>query len=293
MTVATLPPPLTASSGPTLRIGQRELTPEQVFRYLSTSKLLPQFVRDIVLEDALQGVPYTEEELNAAIKTIAQQRQSQHLDLKSLSLLALRSLRLEKFKALSWGNTLESYFLKRRQDLDQVVCSLIQTPDASLAQELYFRIQNQEDSFECLAQQYSQSSETQQGGKLGPLPLSQLHPEIAKHLRGLKPGQIAPVFILGQQCVLIRLDHLIPAQLNEPMRQSLLNELFENWLEHESAKELGLVLPALIQAPEIILPSVSSSLDRLQGTVLPALGSEPEFKHEPEFGHESEHPPIS
>lgn len=59
MTVATLPPPLTASSGPTLRIGQRELTPEQVFRYLSTSKLLPQFVRDIVLEDALQGVPYT------------------------------------------------------------------------------------------------------------------------------------------------------------------------------------------------------------------------------------------
>ena len=293
MTVATLPPPLTASSGPTLRIGQRELTPEQVCRYLSTSKLLPQFVRDIVLEDALQGVPYTEEELNAAIKTIAQQRQNQHLvDVKSLSLLALRSLRLEKFKVLSWGNTLESYFLKRRQDLDQVVCSLIQTPDASLAQELYFRIQNQEDSFESLAQHYSQSSETQQGGKLGPLPLSQLHPEIAKHLRGLKPGQMAPVFILGQQCILIRLDHLIPAQLNEPMRQSLLNELFDNWLEHESAKELGLVLPALIQAPEPILPSGSSS-DRLQETALPALGSEPEVQNRSEPGYESEQHPST
>jgi|GEM_PF-293210 hypothetical protein len=269
MTVATLPP-ITASPGPTLRIGQRELTPEQVFRYLSTSKLLPQFVRDIVLEDALQGVPYTEEELNAAIQAIVQQRQNQHLGIKSLSLLALRSLRLEKFKLLSWGNNLESYFLKRRQDLDQVVCSLIQTPDASLAQELYFRIQNQEDSFESLAQQYSQSSETQQGGKLGPLPLSQIHPEIAKHLRGLQPGQMSPVFILGQQCILIRLDQLIPAQLTEPMRQSLLNELFENWLEHESAKELGLVLPTLIQEPEPIAPLASQGIESMEDLSLPS-----------------------
>ncbi|MFZ9736655.1 MAG: peptidylprolyl isomerase [Prochlorotrichaceae cyanobacterium] len=252
MTVATLPrptapPPIAASPVPTLRIGQRELTPEQVFRYLSTSKLLPQFIRDIVLEDALQEVSYTVEELNAAVQGIAQQRQYQNLDAKSLSLLALRSLRVEKFKVQSWGNNLESYFLKRRQDLDQVVCSLIQTPDASLAQELYFRIQHQEDSFERLAQQYSQSAETREGGKLGPLPLSQLHPEIAKHLRGLRAGQVAPVFILGQQCIIIRLDKLIPAQLTETMRQTLLNELFENWLEHESAKELGLIVPALIQ----------------------------------------------
>ena len=197
MTVATLPP-ITASSGPTLRIGQRELTSEEVFRYLSTSKLLPQFVRDIVLEDALQAVPYTLEELSAAVQAIGRQPQHQNLDAKSLNLLALRSLRLEKFKLISWGNNVESYFLKRRQDLDQVVCSIIQTPDTSLAQELYFRVQNQEDTFESLSLQYSQSSETQPGGKLGPLPLSQLHPEIAKHLRGLKPGQMAPVFILGQ-----------------------------------------------------------------------------------------------
>jgi hypothetical protein len=232
-------------------------------------------VRDIVLEDALQEVSYTVEELNAAVQGIAQQRQYQTLDPKSLSLLALRSLRVEKFKVQSWGNNLESYFLKRRQDLDQVVCSLIQTPDASLAQELYFRIQNQEDSFEHLAKQYSQSGETREGGKLGPLPLSQLHPEIAKHLRGLQSGQVAPVFILGQQCIIIRLDQLIPAQLTETMRQTLLNELFENWLEHESAKELGLIVPALIQAPDPLHAETAREATPSAAIASPPLAAQP------------------
>ena len=252
MTVATLPFPTTQSTLPTLRIGQRELTVDQVFRYLSTSKLLPQFVRDIILEDALQIVPYTPEDLEATGRSLAQQQQYRHLDWDSLKILALRFLRVEKFKELSWGKSIESYFLKRRYDLDQVICSIIQTPDSSLAQELYFRIQNEEDSFEALAHQYSQTSEAGAGGRLGPLPLSKLHPEIAKHLRHLQAGQMAPVFILGQQCILIRLEQLIPAQMNEQTREHLINELFENWLETETAKKLGTVLPTLLQAPDPI-----------------------------------------
>ena len=148
MTVATLPFPTTQSTLPTLRIGQRELTVDQVFRYLSTSKLLPQFVRDIILEDALQIVPYTPEDLEATGRSLAQQQQYRHLDWDSLKILALRFLRVEKFKELSWGKSIESYFLKRRYDLDQVICSIIQTPDSSLAQELYFRIQNEETAKE-------------------------------------------------------------------------------------------------------------------------------------------------
>ena len=63
---------------------------------------------------------------------------------------------------------------------------------------------------------------------------------------------MAPVFILGQQCILIRLEQLIPAQMNEQTREHLINELFENWLETETAKELGTVLPTLLQAPDPI-----------------------------------------
>ena len=103
MTVATLPFPTPQSTLPTLRIGQRELTVDQVFRYLSTSKLLPQFVRDIILEDVLQIVPYTPEDLEATGRSLAQQQQYRHLDWDSLKILALRFLRVEKFKELSWG----------------------------------------------------------------------------------------------------------------------------------------------------------------------------------------------
>ncbi len=256
MTVASSPtifssPTLSPAPLPTLRIGQRELSPDQVFRYLSTSKLLPQLVRDIVLEDALQTIPYSQDELQNVGQSLAQKSQYRHLDWESLRIVALRYLRLTKFKEISWGNSLESYFLKRRPDLDQVVCSIIQTADASLAQELYFRLQNQEASFEELARQYSQSSEAGDGGVLGPIALNKLHPEIAKHLRGLQAGEMAPVFILGNQCILIRLDQVLPAHLDEATRQKLMDELFENWLERETAKELGTTLPDLLHATQL------------------------------------------
>lgn len=46
-----------------------------------------------------------------------------------------------------------------------------------------------------------------------------------------QPGQLWPPLRLGEWLLIVRLEKLLPAQLDEPMRQSLLNELFEAWLQ--------------------------------------------------------------
>ncbi|MBD3886360.1 hypothetical protein IFO70_32240 [Phormidium tenue FACHB-886] len=47
--------------------------------------------------------------------------------------LVTRALRLEKFKQQTWAHQIPSYFLRRKQDPDQVVYSLLRTQDQDVA----------------------------------------------------------------------------------------------------------------------------------------------------------------
>jgi parvulin-like peptidyl-prolyl isomerase len=150
-----------------------------------------------------------------------------------LKVLTTRRLRIEKFKQATWGNKLESYFLKRKGQLDQAIYSLLRTKDVGIAQELYFRIQEREQSLAELAKAYSQGPEAQTSGVVGPVELGSLHPNLAKLLRVSQPGQLWSPMQLGEWLVIVRLEKLIPAQLNKFMRQRLLRELFEAWLQEQ------------------------------------------------------------
>ncbi|HEY9846451.1 MAG TPA: peptidylprolyl isomerase, partial [Candidatus Caenarcaniphilales bacterium] len=152
------------------------------------------------------------------------------LSREQLEVLATRELRLEKFKQATWGHKLEAYFLRRKGQLDRAIYSLIRTKDKGIVRELYFRIQEGEQSFAELARQHSQGQEANTGGLLGPMPLSQLHPAIAKILASSQPGQLRPPTRVEGWFLILRLEKFIPARLDEPMRRRMLDELFESWL---------------------------------------------------------------
>jgi parvulin-like peptidyl-prolyl isomerase len=147
--------------------------------------------------------------------------------------LATRGLLIEKFKQTTWGHKLESYFLSRKGQLDRVIYSLLRTKEPGIAQELYFRIQEKEQSFAELARDYSQGPEAQTDGLIGPVELSTPHPTVAQLLRSSQPGQLCPPLRLGEWLVIVRLEKFIPAQLDAPMRQRLLNECFSTWLSEQ------------------------------------------------------------
>ena len=102
--------------------------------------------------------------------------------------------------------------------------------DEQLAQELFFRIQEGEQTFAELARQYSDGPEAQTGGLIGPTELNKPHPLLAQKLTASKPGQLLPPIRLENWIVIVRLEKFLPCQLDDLMRQRLLNELFENWI---------------------------------------------------------------
>ena len=128
---------------------------------------------------------------------------------------------------------LNSHYLERKSQLDQVSYSLLRVKDQHLANELHLRIKEGEASFEEIASEYSEGPERQQGGRLGPVPLSQPHPMLAKLLQVSTPGQLWPPKQLENWWIVVRLEELHCTELNDSLKQRLLFELGDQHLEEQ------------------------------------------------------------
>jgi parvulin-like peptidyl-prolyl isomerase len=228
-----------------LQVGDRNISAEEIIPLLEKYQLLPQLLREIIIDRAIEGIDCTSEEQQQAYQKFCTQQQMtteeerqawlerRGITQAQLEAIVERSVKLDKFKQQTWGNQLESYFLQRKAKLDKVVYSLLRTKDAGVAQELYCRLLEEEATFEELARDYSQGPEAKTGGKVGPVELSNPHPTLAKMLSISTPGQLWPPTRLSEWFAIVRLDEFLPAQLNEAMRQQLLNERFNTWIQEE------------------------------------------------------------
>ncbi|MBE9180001.1 peptidylprolyl isomerase [Oculatella sp. LEGE 06141] len=221
------------------RASNQELLP-----LLVNYQMMPQLLCERVIDRAIINIDCTPEEIETACQQLYQQwnlvtaeqqqtwRSQCGLSQVQFEAWATRSLRIDTFKQVTWGHKLESYFLERKNDVDQVIYSLLRTKDKDLAQELFFRIAEDEQSFAELAQHYSEGAEAQTGGLIGPVQLGTLTPALAERLRTSQVGQVEP-FSFGGWCMIVRLEKTLPAQLDDAMRQQLLEEKFTAWLQEQ------------------------------------------------------------
>jgi hypothetical protein len=222
-------------------------------RFMVQSEFPSQVLRNLILDQAIAAIRYSATErqqflqqfqirsdLNTA-NNLARLQQEGVTDAQIDEWID-REIRIRKFQRQQWGKQLNSYFFQRKYQLDQVVCSLIYLQELDLAQELYFRILEGEQSFTELARRYSLTSqkvspepkvslEIDPEGRVGPIALGALPPKLARMFYGARVGQLWPPVELGAWVVIARLDASMPVQLDESLHQMLLNELLEQWLK--------------------------------------------------------------
>ncbi len=233
-------------------IGKQILSASEIPGLLGRYQLMQQFIREKIVDGAIADLTCTAAEREQAIEKFCQQHNlntpeaknewlgNQLLTPEQLEEIAVRSLLIEKYKVATWGLKVESYFLKRKFSLDMVYYSLIRMKDEGLAKEIYFRIQEGEESFADMARQYSQGPEANTGGYIGPAPVIQPHPVISQLLSVSQPGQLWAPRPLAEWFIIIRLEQYIPAQLDEAMRQRMIDEMFVSWL-NEQQQQVGLM----------------------------------------------------
>lgn len=244
-----------------LTVGDRTFSAEEALTLAGRYGLIPSLVREIVIDQAIADIVLSEEESAIATERFSQSHQFQSpeqvaafarqrgLGPEQLQELAVRELKLAKYKEDTWGPKVESYFLQRKNRLDKVLYSLIRTKEAGIAQELYFRIHDDETPFDDLARQYSEGQEAQTGGLIGPVELSVPHPSLARILSISQPGQLWPPTRVGEWYVIVRLEKFLPAKLDHATRSRLLDELYTSWLREQLEKTMADMYPEANQLP--------------------------------------------
>ena len=140
---------------------------------------------------------------------------------------------LERF-AKQRGPGLEEHFPQRKAKLDTVLYSLLRVRDPGLAEELWIQISEGEINFADAAAQHSDGPEAASRGLIGPIALGDLQPELSERLRTMQKGDLRPPERLGPWSVLLQLEKLNPARLDDAMRKRLLQEQMDTWLQARS-----------------------------------------------------------
>ncbi|MBD2550670.1 peptidylprolyl isomerase [Microcystis elabens FACHB-917] len=148
-----------------------------------------------------------------------------------LRILATQKRRLQRLLHSRWGDEVEVRFLERKPELDQVVYSLLRLDSEDLAAELHHQIAEGEADFADLAPVHSKGPERHSRGLIGPLPLAAGHESLVSRLRRGQAGQLFDPFKAGDTWVVLRLEQVLPAELNESTRERMMGELFEEWIE--------------------------------------------------------------
>jgi parvulin-like peptidyl-prolyl isomerase len=227
------------------------------YELLRRHQLLRPLVRAEVIATELDSVTISKEEDEELLQSLWKQNaitsESQfkewlnknELDRPTVIRQISNPIRLSKYCHKMFGARAEVRFLERKQELDQVVYSLIRVKDPFKARELYLQIEEGEADFGDLAAKHSEGKEVSTRGVVGPVPIVQAHPRLVDILRSSRPGELRePVQVEGWN-LLVRLESYQPAILDATMEQRMAQELFGEWVEGEVGRRINELSTAL------------------------------------------------
>lgn len=212
---------------------------------LRRHRLLRPLIKEMVQERVLQAVPVSDDDRQrvlqehcrrrgiADIQTLVATAERNGVGRADLEWNLLLPLRRVRHCRQHFSERAETTFLRNKNDLDQVVYSLLRLQDPHLAFELYQRIDTGEADFAELAPRFSEGPERHTRGVVGPKPLTSAHPTLAERLRIAQPGVVQEPIVVQGRSLVVRLERLLPATFDDSMAQRICDQLFDQWLDEQ------------------------------------------------------------
>ncbi|WP_446877503.1 peptidylprolyl isomerase [Phormidesmis sp. 146-33] len=128
----------------------------------------------------------------------------------------------------------ERFFAQNRLDFEQVALYQIIVPYHTLAQELFYQIEEAEISFYEAAHLYDiDEQRRRQCGFEGVLYRGNLQPELAAVVFGANAGEVVRPVQTDRGYHLLMVEEFVSAQLTPETHQEIVQRLFQEWLESE------------------------------------------------------------
>ena len=218
---------------------------------LQSHNLLRPLVEQMVTSVAIADVAVTEEEFDAARLDLLEQQGFESIDQWAQLLERLgrpeqqvvgqlrRLIQRQTLMRDQFAPKAEARFLERKNELDQVVYSLLRLKNSFLARELYLQIESDESNFSDLAKRYAEGPERNTNGIIGPVSLTQAHPVLVEKLRVAQPGVLLEPFPIADWWLVVRLERYSPATFTEEVADQMCREMFNAWIAEETTSTLS------------------------------------------------------
>jgi parvulin-like peptidyl-prolyl isomerase len=228
-------------------------TNEDIIAYLRHSHKLAE-IAALAEHDALilglcdrLGISISDEELQAAGDAFRQEQkllgasetiawlQEQRITVEDWSGGIRVELLTKKLKEYLFGDAVDAHYISNRNDYKRVALSQILVSDLPDALKVAHALREENASFCALALESSKGKQSKDnGGFVGVCFIAKLMPEMAKAISDAPEGvAIGPVQTkLGYH--IVRVEKWYPAELNESVREEILESLFQTWLQASS-----------------------------------------------------------
>lgn len=220
---------------------------ESILSSIKAYPLWPTLVREALLDRAISGIEVPEAEAEGLWKSWCARNEVdpekplfEGLSPLEMKKAALRERRIDLFKEQTFAKLLPEYFRSRKKTLDRVSLEIVQFHHEGVAEEALFRCRGGEQTLEEAAHELAHRD----GGeppvkKIGPVALSRLSVGLNALVSGSRAGAIRGPRKIGQYHVVVRILEIREAALDDRMRQRLLVELLNQWIEQQMSALTG------------------------------------------------------
>lgn len=205
------------------------LIKSELMRLKTLNVDIPNELRESIIKDCCKSnnIEHSTEKLESFLK-------NNNSSIEKLIELVTREFRINKYAKDTFGHQVESRFLKKKSDLDMVVYSLIRVKDHFKANEIYLRIQDNEEEFGSVAAKLSEGNERLTRGIVGPININKSHPALAKLIRTVDTRVLNKPIRIEEFSLIVRVESIIFAKLDKVMEIQMAKEIFDESVTEEA-----------------------------------------------------------
>ena len=209
-------------------------------------------VQELILEHELSTIKISESEKKALIENFRNENkleskesflnflEERHLTEDLLEKELTIPVKIIKYREDKWGPRANSLYLKHKEKYDLIVYNRLECKSPDVMQEVYFRLKDNEESWDSLARQFF-IGKAKPTAQRGPMPVNQVEEVLVKEMKQQGTGVVCKPINLGMEVAVVQLERFEPSKFDKELRSQIIREEFEQWLRTECNKMMSKV----------------------------------------------------
>lgn len=222
---------------------------DKIMKILRKSAGVPKLIQEMLIDKELESIELTTERKEELVreyrKSLKIEKDDDYLnylkenflDETLLMEMVTRPERVIKYREERWGPRVQTLYLKNKEKFDIITFRKIESTDADIMQEVYFRLKDREVSWDEMAIIFDPRNE-RPNARVGPISVDQIERELLNALREEGIGKIIKPLSTNGKIIVAELELLEPGKFNEEIRQEIMRDEFNEWLKSTTIKTL-------------------------------------------------------